>query len=196
MKPYRFRLLVAMAGFLLSTLGAFDAGAASVMPMDLDQITAGAQHIVHVRCLRNEVQADPAVGVVTVTTFVVLDRAKGAGASTFTVRQAGGELDGIAVDYHVPKFDVDGEYVLFIPPASKWGLASPVGLSQGAFSVRQGKTGKEVGNGNDFAQLLSSSDRAAAPANVAARLQLAPPERARVDLTDFMMMLRAKAGAK
>ena len=102
----------------------------------------------------------------------MLDRAKGSGPSTFVVRQAGGELNGLAVDYHVPKFTVGNEYVLFMPPASKLGLASPVGLSQGAFSVVQGSAGKEVGNGNDFAALLSSTDRAAAGPNLAARMRL------------------------
>lgn len=196
MKFHRLQMLAALAAFVLSTFAAFSATATSVIPLDLDQITAGAEHIVHVRCTRNEVQRDAAVGVVTVTTFVVLDRAKGASAATFTVRQAGGEMDGLAVDYHVPKFAVDSEYVLFMPPPSKWGLASPVGLSQGAFSVVQGRSGKEVGNGRDFATLLSSADRAVAPASVAARLQRTPSERARVDLADFMTMLRTKAGTK
>ena len=195
-RPHRLQMLAVTAVFLLSTLGAFEAAATNVLPLDLDQIAAGAQHIVHVRCTSNEVQPDPAVGVVTVTTFVVLDRAKGAGASTFTVRQAGGELGGIAVDYHVPKFSVDSEYVLFMPPTSKLGLASPVGLSQGAFSVVQGRAGKEVGNGSDFALLLPSTARASAPASVAARLQLTPSDRARVDLSDFMTLLRAKTASK
>ena len=196
MRPYRLQMLAATAVLFLSTLGAFNAIATSVIPLDLDQITAGAQNIVHVRCTGNEVQSDPAVGVVTVTTFVELDRAKGSGPPTFVVRQAGGELNGIAVDYHVPKFTVGDEYVLFMPPVSKLGLASPVGLSQGAFSVVQGSAGKEVGNGNDFAALLSSTDRASAGPNLAARMRLAPPERARVDLGEFMTLMRAKAGSK
>ena len=196
MKAHRLPMLAATAALFLATLGAFNAAATSVVPLDLDQITAGAQHIVHVRCTNNEVQPDAAIGVVTVTTFVVLDRAKGSGAPTFIVRQAGGELNGLAVDYHVPKFIVGNEYVLFMPPASKLGLASPVGLSQGAFSVVQGRTGKEVGNGTDFAALLSSTDRAAAGPNLAARMQLARPERARVDLSEFMTLMRAKAGTK
>ena len=195
-KPHRLQMLALAAAFLLSTFGAFNAAASSVLPLDLDQIAAGAQHIVHVRCTRNEVQRDAAIGVVTVTTFDVLDRAKGGGTSTFTVRQAGGELDGIAVNFHVPKFTVGSEYVLFIPPALNLGLASPVGLSQGTFSVVRGPAGNEVGNGRDFATLLSSTDRATAPAKVAARLQRAPSERARLDLTDFMTLLRAKVGTQ
>lgn len=172
------------------------ARATSVLPLDLDQIVAGAQQIVHVRCTGNEVQADPAVRVVTVTQFVVLDRAKGTAGATFTVRQAGGELDGVAVDYHVPKFRVGDEYVLFMPGASKLGLASPVGLAQGAFAVVPGGVAKEVGNGRDFAELLPQAQAATLPPGIAARLQRPRTERLRMDLGDFMTLIRAKAAGR
>src|SRR5260221_9227653 len=83
MKPRALQMLAATAAFLLSAFAAFNAAATSVIALDLDQIVAAAQHIVHVRCTGNEVRPDAAVGVVTLTTFVVLDRAKGAGTSTF-----------------------------------------------------------------------------------------------------------------
>jgi hypothetical protein len=193
MKLCRLKVIATGCAFALSMFGSFDTAATSVLPLDLDQITAAAKHIVHVRCTSNEIQRDVAVRVVTVTTFVVLDRAKGGEGASFTVRQPGGELDGVAIDYHVPKFAVGEEYVLFMPPSSALGLASPVGLSQGAFAVVPGQTGKEVGNGRDFAQLLSSSDRTAARPGIAARLQLGPSERVRLRLADFMALLREKA---
>ena len=174
-------------------LGALDAVAGSVIPLDLDQIVAGAQHIVHVRCTGNVVQADPEVGIVTTSSFVVLDRAKGGAEPTFTVRQAGGELLGLKVDYHVPKFRVGEEYVLFMPAPSRLGLASPVGLAQGAFSVMPGAAGKEVGNGRDFAELLAGVDSASVPPGMAARLKQEAHARARVDLGEFMSLARAKA---
>jgi hypothetical protein len=196
MKQTSLQMLAATAAFVSSTFVATGAAALSLIPLDLDHITAGAQDIVHVVCTGNEFQPDAAVRVATVTTFMVLDSVKGAAATTFTVRQIGGELDGLAINYHVPQFAVGGEYVLFMPASSRLGLASPVGLTQGAFSVMQGQKGKEVGNGSDFATLLSSADRARAPAGIAARLQLAPSARARVDLNDFMTLLRAKVGAQ
>ena len=112
------------------------------------------------------------------------------------MRQPGGELNGLTVNYHVPKFAVGEEYVLFMPAPSTIGLASPVGLSQGAFAVVQGQSGKEVGNGRDIAELLPTVDPAAVPPGVANRLQLAPHERKRMDLGEFMTLVRAKAGAK
>jgi hypothetical protein len=191
-----FKAFVSTMVFQLSLLATHGAGAASVVPLDLDQIIAGAQHIVHVRCTGNVVQADPEVGIVTISDFVVLDRAKGGAEPTFTVRQAGGELLGLAVDYHVPKFRVGEEYVLFMPAPSRLGLASPVGLSQGAFSVLPGAGGKEVGNGRDFAELLAGVDPARIPPRMAARLKQESRARARADLGEFMALTRSKAATR
>jgi len=190
------KALAALAAFQISLLGSGAAIAASVAPLSLDQIVAGAQHIVHVRCTGNVVQADPDVGVVTITSFVVLDRAKGGNEPTFTVRQVGGELQGLAVDYHVPKFTVGEEYVLFMPASSRLGLASPVGLSQGAFSVLPGTTGKEVGNGRDFGDLVAGTDAARIPPRLAARLKRGGQARSRMDLDEFMALSRDKAGTR
>jgi hypothetical protein len=170
--------------------------AASVVPLDLNEIEASAVQIVHVRNIANTFQSDPAIGAVTVSTFVVLDHAKGQPGPTLTVRQAGGVLNGIAVDYHVPKFRIGEEYVLFLPAPSRLGLASPVGLAQGAFGVTQGPAGKEVGNGRDFAELLVGVDPAVIPPGAFARLQQAPALRGRMDLGDFMALLRAKGGQR
>ena len=186
-----FKVSVAIVVFSLGLMTG--ARASSVVPLDLDQIIAGAEHIVHVRCTGNAVQSDPEVGVVTITNFVVLDRAKGAASSTFTVRQAGGELHGVKVDYHVPKFRAGDEYVLFMPAPSRLGLASPVGLAQGAFSVLPAAAGKEVSNGRDFAELLSGADAARLPPRMAARLKQERHARSRADLGEFMALTRAKA---
>jgi hypothetical protein len=184
--------IIVIAACAVAAFGAQSAIAASVIPLDLNQIEAGAAEIVHVRCTGNTFQADPSIGIVTVSTFVVLDRAKGSAGSTLTVRQAGGELNGLAVDYHAPKFRVGEEYVLFMPAPSRLGLASPVGLEQGAFTVKQAGAGKDVGNGRDFAELLAGVDAAIIPPGIAARLQQASDAHARMDLGEFMAMLRAK----
>src|SRR5436305_1001857 len=131
---------------LLAALVAFDARAYSVLPLDLDQLVANAEQVVHVRCVAVAAVPDATVGVATVTSFVVFDRVKGKAAPDLQVRQAGGELDGRVIRYPVPTFRVGEEYVLFMPGASSAGLASPVGLAQGVFHVVPGATGKEVGN--------------------------------------------------
>jgi len=192
-----FRVFKAATSIVVFSLYLITAArASSVVPLDLDEIIAGAEHIVHVRCTGNAVESDPDVGVVTISSFVVLDRAKGAAASTFAVRQAGGELQGVKVDYHVPKFRAGDEYVLFMPPPSRLGLASPVGLAQGAFSVLPGAAGKEVSNGRDFAELISAADAARLPPRMAARLKQERHARSRADLGEFMALTRAKAATR
>ena len=194
MQPGFARIVaVALTGAFMAFTAAI-AHASSVLPLDLDGLVAGAQSIVQVRCTGNVVQPDATVGAVTVTTFVVIDRAKGPASGTFTLRQAGGELAGRVMDFHTPKFRVGDEYVLFVPPASRLGLASPVGLSQGVFAVAPAAAGKEVGNGRDFAALLAGADASRLPPGIATRLQRAEPERSRVDLGDFMTLVRARAG--
>ena len=193
----RLTLLVARTlAALLALAGTVGAGATTVLPLDVDQMVAGAREIAHVRCVDNRAVSDPLVGVATITTFVVLDRAKGAASPLLSIRQAGGTLDGRVVDYRVPHFAVGAEYVLFMPAPSSAGLASPVGLSQGVFGVYPSRLGKEVGNGRSFGELLPGSAAAAAAGSAAARAQSAAPASTRMALGDFMSLLRAKAGTK
>jgi hypothetical protein len=165
----------------------------SVLPLDLDALVAASQDIVHVRCTGISVQRDAQLHALTVTTFVVLDRPKGNGDGNFTVRQAGGKVDDVVVDYHVPQFRVGEEYVLFMPPSSRLGLASPVGLAQGAFGVVKSARGKAVTNGQDFAELLPLDKRSDLPASVLGFLAREPGARRQLDLADFMAVVRAKA---
>src|SRR5262245_20202180 len=113
--PWSFGARIFATAFLSLALllATGTARATSVVPLDLDRMIAGSQHIVHVRCIANTYEADPTVRVATVTTFVVIDRVRGAPGATFTVRQIGGELNGIVSDYRLPKFNVGEEYVLF-----------------------------------------------------------------------------------
>jgi hypothetical protein len=193
MRAARSRFVNLFAAALLGLLAAARADATSVLPLDLNDMVGAAEHIVRARCLGNKVQPDADVFAVTVTTFVVLDRAKGTGGATFVVRQPGGEIDGIVSDFHVPKFRVGDEYVLFMPRSSKLGLAAPVGLEQGVFAVTAGAGGKEVGNGHDFAELLARDNPANLPPAITAHLQGPRAERMRMNLDDFMTLVRAKA---
>jgi hypothetical protein len=182
----------------VAALAAASAHAVSVLPLDLGQLVANARDIAHVRCMGNTFEQDATVGVITVTTFVVFDRVKGDTTATIVVRQPGGELNGLAVDYHVPRFTAGAEYVVFVPQASRLGLASPVGFAQGVFDVQPSTDGarKEVTNGRDFSELLAGADRAQLPAGMAGRLTMSPGQRARADLGDFMTVLRNRVGAR
>ena len=185
--------VMASMGLALA-LWASAAGATTVLPLDLDRLVAGAQTIVHVRCTGNAVQPDPTVGVATITTFAVLDHAKGPVDRVLQLRQAGGELDGVAVDFHVPKFRVGEEYVLFVPAPSKLGFASPVALAQGVFGVVDRAGAREVGRGRDFAQLLAGGGTL--PPGVAARMAPGRPAPESLDVGDFMALLRIRAAPR
>ncbi len=182
------------------TASSLRADAASTLPLDINQLVGGAKDIVHVRCATNFAQRDASVGAITVTTFVVLDQAKGIRDKTFTLRQAGGEIDGVKIDYHVPTFTVGDEYVLFVPPSSPLGLASPLGLGQGVFGVVSAPasaSGKEVSNGRDFAELMNGGSLNAIPTGIARRIQLSATSRPKtLDLGDFMTLLRSNAGTR
>ena len=182
---------------LLAMLVIQASNASSVLPVNLDQLVAGARDIVHVRCIGNQVQSDPLVGVATVTAFEVLDRPKGAPAPTLSIRQAGGELDGLVVDFRVPKFKVGNEYVLFMPAPSAAGLASPVGLAQGVFGVVAGQSGKQVGNGQDLTQVLTGTAAASMPGvGTGSGPAAPPPPQLHMDLGDFMALARARTAQK
>jgi hypothetical protein len=190
------RMIALCAALLSSGFAAMPAGATSVLPLSLTQIVADAQNVVHVRCTGNAAQPDAAVGVATVTTFVVLDRAKGTSGATFALRQAGGTLNGLTVHYPVPRFEVGEEYVLFVPATSNLGFASPVGLSQGVFTVTPSATGKTVGNGRDFGEMLVGTSRSSLSPGAAAQLALPPAQRSRMDLSDFMDLVRKEAAPR
>lgn len=186
------KILLVTAACAMS-LAAGAARATSVLPLELPQLVAGSRDVVHVRCTGTEAVTDATVGVATVTQFVVLDRAKGSAGATLVLRQPGGRLGAQVVDFQLPRYRVGEEYVLFVPPASTLGFAVPLGLAQGMFPVSDGKAGKEVGNGRDFAALLRDVDPAQIPSGTRARLQTNPRERSRITLADFMAIVRARA---
>jgi len=171
------------------------AHATSVLPLELPQLVAGSRDVVHVRCIGSEAVADATVGIATVTQFAVLGSAKGSPGATFVLRQPGGRLGDRAIDFRLPRFHIGDEYVLFVPPPSDLGFASPLGLAQGMFAVSDGPSGKEVGNGRDFAELLRGLEPAQIPEATRARLEYSPKVRSRISLDDFMTMVRARAAA-
>jgi hypothetical protein len=126
--------------------------------------------------------------VVTYTTFDVKDVIKGNVSPTHTIKQIGGVMPGGEASYRVhgiPTFTVGEEYVVFMAGVSKSGFSSPIGLSQGKFSVKQGKTGKSITNGTDFRVTASRMANAAIPVTDAPARQL--------DLDEFKKLARNHA---
>jgi hypothetical protein len=127
---------------LVAALVARAAVAMTVLPLDLPELTAGAGTIFVGRVTR----VDPGVderGIPAVwTTFAVEETLKGAPRPTLTLKQLGAPLGAsgtpsVARGYpSVPRFAPGESVMLFVHPPSALGFASPVGLGQGAFRIR------------------------------------------------------------
>jgi hypothetical protein len=148
-----FSLLVRLASLSL-LLGAGGVHASTARPMQFDEIVGAAQLAFHGKAVSMRSERDSMSNmIVTYTTFEVLDPLKGTMGNRVTVKQVGGILDetGEVFRIHgVPRYEVGLEYVLFLHGVSRWGLTSPVGLGQGAFSVSDEGGVKWTTNGRDF----------------------------------------------
>jgi hypothetical protein len=151
--------------FALSVMGS--AQATSVREVLLDEIIDTSAVAFHGVCTDNRVDRDSITNlVVTYTTFDVKDVIKGNANATHVIKQIGGVMpagdSGFRV-HGVPKFAVGEEYVVFLAGVSSAGFSSPIGLSQGKFSVQQSTTGKTVSNGTDFRVTTSRMKNVALP---------------------------------
>ena len=135
--------------------------AATVLPLGLERLHADAKHIFLGECLTNTVQLDQQSGkVVTYTVFEVLETYKGSLGRSQTIKQIGGNLPEAGINVKipgVPQFEVGKRYVVFLPPASDLGFSSPVGLSQGMFTLKTDARGTQtVSNGRDVGELMEN----------------------------------------
>lgn len=105
--------------------------------VNLNELTAGAGRIVHGRIaeVRRGVHPDYSHIAVTFVTLDVVETLKGAAAGRITFMQFAGATQGQAHNYHLPKYMVGEEVVLFLYPESRYGFTSPVGEGQGKFLV-------------------------------------------------------------
>lgn len=146
-----------LTALCLSLPFAFSANAASVFPLMLDEIIDTAPVAFHGTCIANRTERDVATNfIVTITTFAVRDVIKGNIQATHVIKQIGGVLPSGEVGMRVggvPTFTVGEEYVVFLAGVSSGGFSSPIGLSQGKFTVTQKPTGKTVSNGRSFKEM-------------------------------------------
>lgn len=189
--------LLRVASALLLAATTLPSLAASVLPVQLDQIVDQAAVAFEGRCMGNRSERDPDTGlVVTYTTFEVVDRLKGAVGSTHTIKQLGGFLPDDSFHYKVegvPTFTLGEDYVVFLAGKSRRGFSSPIAMAQGRFGIRQGAKGREVGNGRDFRELTERIPESHLPARARALMQGVGPVR-QLDLDDFKQIVRARAG--
>ena len=146
---------------LLIIVTPLQAGATTVLPVSLQQMSATAEFIFLGKVISNDTRIDDMSGqIATFTTFEVLQAVKGKPGTTHTIKQIGGQLPGS--DYHliikgVPRFYLGKEYIVFLPEQSSLGFSSPIGLSQGKFDVLEKTEGKVVSNGRAAASLVGKT---------------------------------------
>lgn len=143
------------------------AQAASVREVLLDEIIDTSAVAFQGVCTSNRTERDSITNLaVTYTTFEVKDVIKGNVNATHVIKQIGGVLPAGEASFRVqgvPKFTVGEEYVVFLAGVSSAGFSSPIGLSQGKFSVQQSAAGKTVANGTDFRVTTSRMKNVAIP---------------------------------
>jgi hypothetical protein len=179
-------------------LGAFGhAAATTVLPLTLDDIVAGAAVAFEGTCIENRTEQDAATNlVVTYTTFAVHDVIKGSPGSTYSIKQVGGELPDKDIAFKVrgvPSFAVGADSVVFLPPPSRAGFSSPVGLAQGRFSVHEGPRGLQVANGRDFREMTAAIPDTELPAELAQGVKHAGAPVRDLDVEAFKRLARERA---
>ena len=182
-------LLTLILGLLLSapTL------ATTVLPISLERMSKKAELIFYGTVISNEVKVDEVSGhVATFTTFDVIDVIKGNAGDTHTIKQIGGQLPGSKIIYKihgVPRFTIGEKAVVFMPQKSKLGFASPLGLSQGRFTVRE-KNGINTINDRRAVQAVQADSLRAVKT---AGENPSPQARSSTSLTEFLKTVRGLA---
>lgn len=199
--PTKIRATLFAFFCLFALVGA--ASAATVLPLGLERLHGDAQSIFLGECLSNKVELDKQSGrVVTYTAFEVIEAYKGKPGRSLTIKQVGGDLPNSDLRTRVPgvpSFEVGKRYVVFLPPKSDLGFASPVGLSQGKFNIKINELGEQmVSNGRDVGELMENMAASKMPPRMADKLRAMPDKekpanvkaRAEMHLDDLRSILR------
>lgn len=155
-------ILVCLLGLLLSA----PALATTVLPVSLERMSTSAELIFYSTVISNEIKVDEISGhIATFTTFEIIEVIKGDVGDTHTIKQLGGQLPDSKVMHRVPgvpEFTVGEKVVVFLPQESRLGFASPLGLSQGRFVVREQNGVTTVNNGRALQPSLTQASKTTA----------------------------------
>ncbi len=173
-----------------------NAWATTVLPLTLDDIVGNAAVAFEGTCTGNKTERDAKTNlVVTYTTFAVHDVIKGDVGATYTIKQVGGELPNteVAVRFHgVPKFTQGQDYIVFLPSVSSAGFSSPVGLSQGRFTLKDGT----ASNGRDFRDMTDNIPETELSPGLAEKIKHAKGPVAHLGVAELKELARNRAGRK
>lgn len=136
-------------------------------PLTLQQVVAASGFIFSGKVSKVWSARDAATGfIVTHATVAVQDAVRGSNAKYFTFTQYGGSYQGLNVFVaDMSYFTAGEEVVVFLYPASTLGLTSPVGVTEGKFTIQHDPiTGKKIVAGNPAqAKMLETSFGKALP---------------------------------
>ena len=128
----RSRLWLAVLALLVFTLPA----AAQVRTLGLQEMVNSAGMIFSGRVTEVRGGRDAHGDIVTYTTFAVEQGVRGVSGSWVTIKQYGGESDGLSTRLqHVRYFQQGEKVMVMLYPASELGFTSPIGLSQGVWQM-------------------------------------------------------------
>jgi hypothetical protein len=109
--------------------------AMTLAAMDLEDLTRTSSLVVRARCVERQAVRNESGQVETVVRFQVLESAKGRAPAFVTVRQLGGQLDGIDVVVPgAPQSQEGDEAVMFLEPSADERM-QVVGLARGYLPV-------------------------------------------------------------
>lgn len=175
-----------IAIFLLCLLFPAPTVATTILPISLERLSNKAALIFYGIATSNKVEIDGISGrVATFTTFEIIEVVKGAAGDTHTIKQIGGQLPDSEIVHKIqgiPQFIVGNKYVVFLPEASRLGFASPLGLNQGRFVVREINGTEAVSNRRTSQGLLNNTPTAAD--NTLSK------QRTNTSLTEFLQTVR------
>ncbi len=141
------KLLLLTFSFLISLFSVNQSNATKMLHRNAEELVSLSERIFVGICVSvEEQQLDFSNGsplTYTEYTFEVLQSIKGTGSETIVLRQVG-LAKGPGSIIGMPAYDIDKKYLLFLRGDSEYGLASPIGLGQGAFKILKPKDGPEL----------------------------------------------------
>lgn len=133
-KRYTAFIITAIIGLMISILPGY---ADRIRPMNLQQLTEGAEIIFEGECTAIRSGKDPASGLMaTWFTFRVTNVLKGKLDEEFTLKQYGGQEGDVEVTSPSARYEPGESVILFLYGISRLGFSSAVGLTQGKFSIK------------------------------------------------------------
>ena len=128
-------LILGLAVLVLANVPAW---AGKVIPLNLSQLTNGAEYIFEGVCTRISTGRDPDSQLLaTWYTFQVLRCLKGKMDEDFVLKQYGGSDGDLSLKVPMVRYEVGEHVILFLYGKSRIGFSSAVGMQQGKFLVRE-----------------------------------------------------------